>query len=47
LYKILRVLLLPPLVLLASKSTLQSDKLASAFQIVGRKPEVTATGEGT
>jgi hypothetical protein len=37
-YRILRGLLLPPLVYLAKHSSLKSDKLASAFQIVARKP---------
>lgn len=37
-YKIMRILLLPPLVLLAKTSNLRSDKLASVFQILARKP---------
>jgi SAM-dependent methyltransferase len=37
-YKMLRVLLLPPLVVLAKRSTLTSNKLASAFRILARKP---------
>jgi SAM-dependent methyltransferase len=39
LYKVLRVIILPPLVLLSRKSNLTSDKLASAFQIVAKKPD--------
>ena len=37
-YKILRVIFLVPLALLAKKSTLRSDKLASVLRIVVRKP---------
>ncbi len=37
-YKLLRLLLLPPLVLAARRSTLVSDKVASAFRVVARKP---------
>jgi hypothetical protein len=37
-YKVLRVLLLPPLAYLANYSQLSSDKLASGFQIIERKP---------
>lgn len=37
-FKLLRVVLLPALGLVARRSTLQSPKLASAFQIVARKP---------
>lgn len=37
LYKILRLLILPLLVFAAKKSSLQSDKLASVFQLVARK----------
>ena len=36
--KVLRVLLLPPLALMAKRSTLVSDKVASAFRVVARKP---------
>jgi SAM-dependent methyltransferase len=43
LYKALRCLMLPPLAWLARNSKLSSDKLASVFQVVARKPE-TATG---
>jgi hypothetical protein len=37
-YKFLRVMFLIPLALLAKHSTLSSDKVASAFRIVVRKP---------
>jgi SAM-dependent methyltransferase len=37
-YKSLRLLLLPPLTLLARHSTLVSDKVATAFRVVARKP---------
>jgi len=37
-YKFLRVIFLVPLALLAKKSTLRSDKLASIFRIVVKKP---------
>ena len=37
-YKLLRLLLLPPLVLAARRSTLVSDKVAAAFRVVARKP---------
>ena len=36
--KIMRLILLPPLLLLAKGSSIKSDKLASAFQIFARKP---------
>jgi SAM-dependent methyltransferase len=38
LFKLLRVLILPPLVYMARSSSLSSDKLASAFQVLVRKP---------
>ena len=37
-FKILRVLILPPLLILARSSKLSSDKLASAFQTIARRP---------
>jgi SAM-dependent methyltransferase len=37
-YKVLRVLLLPPLALLAKKSSVVSDKVASGFRVIARKP---------
>jgi SAM-dependent methyltransferase len=37
LYKLLRLLLLPPLSIAAQRSTLVSDKVASCFRVVGRK----------
>jgi SAM-dependent methyltransferase len=37
-YKLLRLIILPPLVLMGRRSKLTSDKLASAFQILARKP---------
>jgi SAM-dependent methyltransferase len=37
-FRVLRLLLLPPLVVLARTSKTTSDKLASAFQILARKP---------
>lgn len=37
-YKLLRVLTLPLLAYMATHSNLQSEKLASAFQIIARKP---------
>ena len=46
LYKVLRVILLPPLVFLAQTSNLASNKLASAFQIVARKPHSTQKKNG-
>jgi SAM-dependent methyltransferase len=36
-FKLLRLLLLPPLVLLAKHSTLVSDKTATCFRLIGRK----------
>lgn len=37
-YRLLRVLLLPPLAWLATHSELQSAKLASVFQVIARRP---------
>jgi SAM-dependent methyltransferase len=37
-YEVLRYIILPPLTLLAKRSKLQSNTLASAFQIIARKP---------
>jgi hypothetical protein len=39
-YKILRVIILPSLTYLSKKSSLSSDKLATAFQIVAKKPSL-------
>jgi SAM-dependent methyltransferase len=43
--KILRYVILPPLALAARKSTRSSDKLASAFQCIARKPLAPSTDE--
>jgi len=42
LYKALRLALLPPLAVAARRSTLQSVKLASGFQVIARKPGAAA-----
>jgi hypothetical protein len=36
-WKVLRVLLLPPLAILARKSDLVSDKVATAFRVIAKK----------
>lgn len=38
LYKFLRIIILPLLYILSTNSNLKSDKLASAFQVIARKP---------
>jgi SAM-dependent methyltransferase len=38
-FRLLRRLLLPPLAAAARRSNLQSEKIASAFQVVARKPD--------
>ena len=38
LYKMLKLLMLPPLVFMTKRSRLSSEKLASVFQIIARKP---------
>jgi len=45
-YKALRIILLPSLLLMSRRSTLVSDKVASAFRLIAKKPVVISPATG-